>query len=110
MGLGCNNATDYPPKYLHTADVTLRYLEEYWTTNGRPSNFDVSQVVGPAGMYFVFTNTITISNAVYHCCFAARLPEWPAGVLAITENGVTVWIRDRDGKITISPGEYGIQP
>jgi hypothetical protein len=59
---------------------------------------------------FVFTNVVTSTNVIFHCRFAARRPSWPAGVLAITDEGILVWVRDKDGKVTVSPEKYGVEP
>ena len=66
--------------------------------------------MGPADNFFIDTNVITTTNGVLHCRFGARDGAWPPGlgVLAITDEGLTVFIARTNGKVTISPEEYGV--
>jgi hypothetical protein len=107
--IGCGETNHYPSAYLGTDACNLKWARDYWISQGRPVGFDPGRVLGPANVYFVYTNTVTITNRVLHCRFGARRSEWPAGVLAITDEGIMIWIRGRDGEITVSPDENGIE-
>lgn len=104
---GCN--LNYPGKNLQGTAASLYSVEKTWEDQGRPSNFDVDKVIGPPGVIFVYTNTIEVTNVVYHCHFAARRPYWPDGVMVIADNQKIFWIRARDGKITPDPMFGGIE-
>ena len=83
--------------------------QERWVRLGQPLVTNISDWIGPTNDYFVYTNTITITNHVFHGCFSSRRPDWP-GVMAVTEDGIIVWIRDKDGKVTIDPQKHGVEP
>jgi len=89
----------------------LRGLLDSWNKQGRPTGFEPSSIVGASNQYFVFTNIITASNTVFHCRFGTSDLTYPAGVLAIADEGVVLWIPKNGGDITISPevnGIYGV--
>jgi hypothetical protein len=106
----CSNAGKYPGVYFRTEAMNLKWAEEYWVSQGRPADFDPGKLLGPTNVFFVFTNEVTITNTLFHCRFGVRESEWPAGVLAVTDGGIIVWIRDRDGKVIVSPEINGVEP
>jgi hypothetical protein len=108
--VGCGNANHYPGANLAVEAGCLKYVEKEWVNRGRPTNFNIVEYIGPSNVFFVFTNTVTNTSAVFHCCFAARRPDWPAGLLAVTDNGIALWVRDRDGKVTMCPENCGVEP
>ena len=61
---GCN--LNYPGKNLQATAAGLYSVEKTWEDQGRPSNFDPDKVIGPPGSVFVYTNTIEVTNVVYH--------------------------------------------
>lgn len=128
----------YPELLGHRAS-NLQELNEYWISKGKPANFNLEKYgsYAPPHNYFVYTNTITVTGAVYHaivshtnyvlgiwtshktisvtgavyhCSFGVRAPGFPPGILAITDEGLVVWIRERDGKAILSPEIDGIEP
>jgi hypothetical protein len=106
---GCLYTKTYSGVYLFSAAVDLRYAQGQWQTNGQPSKFDLYKIIGPTNLFFIYTNTVTTSNSVYHCLFGARRLNWPPGVLAVTDIGIILWIRDRDGNVTIEPESHGVE-
>jgi hypothetical protein len=74
----------------------------------RSSAYDISRFARPPGAYFDLTNTISAGGRAYKCLFGTRREDWPPGILAITEEGVILWIHDEGGKVTTSPEENGI--
>jgi hypothetical protein len=80
-----------------------------WLKEGRPADFQISKHVGrPSDGYFDYTNVITATNGVFRCRFGARR-DWYPGILAITEDGQIIFVCT-NGKVTISPQEYGVYP
>jgi len=98
----------YSGVYLQSDAIALRSAQEDWHTKGCPLRYDFRTVVDPTNDFFVFTNSVVFSNKVHHCCFGARRSEWPRGLLAITDDGVLVWIRDSDGQVTVAPDVKGV--
>lgn len=105
LGTGCgpaNSGLDMQGKAS-----MLRTIYSYWVNHGRPNNFNITEAIYPVGpdpSYFVFTNQVSIKGKTYHCQFGSRYSHWPGGVLAITDEKVTLWIPDRaDAKVTVSP-------
>jgi hypothetical protein len=92
-----------------TAAITLREDYDYWLSHGRPAGFQPSEVGGLPEKYFVYTNIVTTRRGVLHCLFACREPVWPPGVLAITDDRLVVFIRERDGKVIFSPEDNGVE-
>ena len=90
--------------------MDLKETQERWVKLGRPVVTNVVDWIGPADDFFVYTNEITITNHVFRCCFSSRRPDWPPGVMAVTEEGIIVWIRERDGNITVDPQKHGVEP
>ncbi len=111
----CNH--HYPAVFEGTSDG-LREIRDAWLRSGRSQDFSLSgwgdgrNMEFGTNMFFIYTNTISITGAVHRCCFAARRRDrdWPKGALAITESGLVVWIRDRDGKVFIAPDSLGADP
>jgi hypothetical protein len=99
----------YPSSYLVGCATILESLREEWTNQNKPPGFDVSQFSKPRGTYFNFTNAVSAGGRSYKCMFGARQKDWPPGVLAITDDGVILWIRDRDGQVTLAPEVNGIE-
>jgi hypothetical protein len=106
----CGCQKKYPTKNLITTALSLKMEQERWVRLGRPIVTNMSDWLGPTNVFCVYTNKITITNHVFHCLFAARRLDWPSGVMAVTEEGVIVWIRDRDGNVTIDPQKHGVEP
>jgi hypothetical protein len=104
--VGCKDT--YPGVYLSGSAEALREAQEHWKTNAQLSDLDEAR--DRANDIFVYTNTVTTSNTVYHCLFGTRDPDWPAGVLAVTDDGIILWVRDRDGNVTVSPVDHGVEP
>jgi hypothetical protein len=104
--VGCKDKYEF--WYFRGGTENLQFIQEEWVKEGRPVGFRATNFMGPNNIYFDFTNTLTITNKVFHCRFAERHPALP-GLLAITDDGVILWIRDRDGKVTISPEINGAE-
>jgi hypothetical protein len=98
----------FPGSYLFTTAEALRYVYQRWVSEGKPPDFDMARFVQPRGEFFPYTNTVTFNGAPHSCRFGSRRPGFPKGVLAITEDGVVVWIRDSDGEVTLKPDDIGI--
>lgn len=78
--------------------------------SGRSANFDATKPVWGGGYdYIVFTNRLMVAGHPYHCRFGVRpgIGIMPPGVLAITDEGVVVFIADQDGRVIVSPGKHG---
>jgi hypothetical protein len=90
-----------------SSDLELIY--NAWVTSGRATNFDPTMTVTGSGYdYMVFTNIVMVGNHCYHCRFGVRIGGVvPSGVLAITDEGVAVFIADQDGRVIVSPGKHG---
>jgi hypothetical protein len=106
--MGACSREHFSGSYLVTSASLLTHLREQWIKQSKPGNFDPSQYAGPAGAFSVFTNVVTAGGRDYHCQFGTRRQWWPKGILAITADGVVLWVRDRDSKVTLSPMDYGI--
>ena len=100
----------HPASEFETDAFSLRYARNYWISNGQPADFRLEEVVGPPEDFFIFTNTIETTNGVLHCRFGSRRPGWPPGVLAITDEGQMIFVCSTNGKVTISPDKYGVDP
>jgi hypothetical protein len=100
----------HPSSEFSALALALRTAHDYWLTNGCPADFQPGQFLGLADAFFIYTNTIKTANAVFHCRFGSRRPGWPSEVLAITDEGTMIFISDKDGKVTISPDENGVDP
>ena len=106
---GCKDR--YNGVNMSTGVYDLKFIEHYWLEDGRPAKFDINTVIRPGKNYslFLYTNSVTVSGRVYHCHFGARRFDWPAGTLALTYEGQTLWIRDSDKKVTLSPEKHWIE-
>jgi hypothetical protein len=73
---------------------------------------DVASLVQPVAgqQWFMVTNSPVLDGVAYHRRFGTRKDFWPSGVMAITDQGVVLWIRDGDGRVTASPEVKGIPP
>ena len=105
----CSCAKRDPGSDFTTSAFALKYAQDYWLSHGRPPGFQLSEVIGPPDDFFVFTNTVKTTNGVLHCRFGSRSPGWPPGVLAITDEKLLVFIRERDGKVIFSPEINGVE-
>src|SRR5215469_13914162 len=76
----------HPSSEFKTSALALRLDRDYWLSHGRQLSFSPSQVAGTPKEFFVFTNLIYTTNAVFHCRFGVSRPGWPPGVLAITDD------------------------
>ena|ERR1700677_2040861 len=104
--LGC---AKYAPGGNFFIDTdTLQYDYDYWVSHGRPAAFQPGEVGGTPEKYFVFTNMVTTTRGVLHCRFACREPGWPAGELAITDDRLVIFIRQRDGMVIFLPADHGV--
>ena len=98
------------PDYEFKIDaLALKYVREDWISKGRPPGYNITNYVGPVKEFLNYTNTITITNKAFHCVFACHRSVGPKGILAITEEGITLWLSDGDGKVTISPEINGVE-
>ena len=104
---GC--AKHAPSYEFKSNTIALREDYDYWLSHGRPTGLQPGEVAGTPEKYFVFTNIVTTTTGVLHCRFACREPGWPSGVLAITDNRLVIFIRQRDGKVIFSPDENGVE-
>ena len=105
--------------YTFTTEAgVLRQIRAIWLAQDRPANLsldawgDGADLKYNTNIFFLYTNTITVTGVVQRCCFAVRRRDdvWPTGVMVITDNGAVVWIRDRDGKAFLAPDEFGVDP
>lgn len=104
---GCGN--HHPGSDFITSTMALKQAQDYWLNHGRPADFQPGQYLGLTNEFFVYTNTIKTSNAVFHCRFGASTPILPPGVLAITDDRQMIFICT-NGKVTTSPDKYGVDP
>lgn len=100
----------HPPSEFDASALALREDYDYWLSHGRPADFQPSQVAGTPEEFFIYTNLIHTTNAVFRCRFGSRRPGWPPGILAITDGGMVIFACGTNGKVTISPEEYGVEP
>lgn len=98
--------------FMASQSFDMQLLYQTWVDAGRPSHYDPNEgfAMSP-GLYSNFTNILSVNGKTYHCRFAFRPKKEyaPPGLLVITDEKVVLWIRDRDGKIFLSP-ERGIKP
>lgn len=107
--VGCNDNYEYHSYDLAGDAENLRVMVEYWSSHGRPPIRNIEDYYGKNENFFLFTNTVSWSNEVFHCCFAVRRPNYSGGFLAISDQGIVMWIRERDTNITISPEKHGVK-
>ena len=98
----------FPANYLIAPATVLESFREEWLRQDKPPAFDVSRFAKPPGTYFNFTNTVSAGGRGYKCLFGARREHWPRGILAMTEDGIILWVRKQDGTVTLSPEVNGI--
>jgi hypothetical protein len=98
----------YPSSYIIGPATFLESFREEWIKQNRSPAFNVSDIGRPPGTFFNLTNTVSAGGRQYKCLFGARRDDWPPGVLAITEDGVILWVREQDGKVTLSPEVNGV--
>ncbi|MGA3269188.1 MAG: hypothetical protein ABSE16_20525 [Verrucomicrobiota bacterium] len=108
MGV-CGCAKRDPGYNFKPVAFGLKDVQDYWISHGRPLEFRPSEVSGNPGEIFVFTNIVKTTNGVLHCRFGARRLGWPPGVLAITDEGFVIFIRERDGRVIFSPEDNGVE-
>jgi hypothetical protein len=108
----CGCGDHHPASEFTTSAFALHEDYDYWLSHGRPTDFQPYPVTGTTtNDVFVYTNIIKTKSAVFHCRIGARRPTWwPAGILAITDEGLVIFIGDKDGKVTISPETNGVDP
>jgi len=89
----------------------LQSVNDYWIKQGQPENFDpMNTVRSTSETYYSFTNEVRATGTVYHCRFAARSQRVRTpGAIVITDEGVFLWIRDKDSKVIVSPEKNGIE-
>jgi hypothetical protein len=110
MNCGCQPRLDGGEAFSMAASA-LRDVRAAWLERGRTNDFVSSGIVGGMFSNVVFyTNSIKVDGRKYQCRFGVREDYWPPGVLAITDEGEIVWIRDRDGKATLAPHRRMIEP
>jgi hypothetical protein len=103
--------SDHHPSSEFGSDArSLRYARDYWISHGRSADFRLEEVLGPPEDFFIYTNTLRTTNGVFHIRFGSRRPGWPPGTLAITDEGQMIFVCSTNGKVTISPDEYGVDP
>ena len=107
--IGCTEKESHEPVVMMAAGLDT--VKENWVKQGCPKDFQPSNAFhSSVERFYVFTNEISVAGKFYHCRFAVRsqLIHTP-GAMAITDEGVLLWIRDKDGKVTISPEKNGIE-
>ena len=105
----CSCSKRDPGYDFKSSAISLREAQDYWLSHGRPLDFKLSEVVGPTNDFFVFTNVVKTTNGVLHCHFGARQVGWPPGVLAITDEGPLIFVRERDSAVIVAPEENGVE-
>jgi hypothetical protein len=104
----------YEGVYVKSPADALRNFHRLWVEGGRQADYDpaqsLRQPVRRPFKYFTYTNTVRFEGEVHTCRFGHRLPRLSSGVLAITEEGVVVWVSSATGKVTVSPDVNGIDP
>lgn len=107
--IGCAEKESKEP--IVNMAVGLDTVRGVWMKQGRPDNFNPTNVVlSSVEHFFVFTNDISVSDQIYHCRFAVRSALLcTPGLMAITDDGVLLWIYDKDGKVIVSPQKNGIE-
>jgi len=97
-------------KYLSMPASCLIDVRQAWIDRGRPESFKPNKVIGGTfGNVFFYTNKVQVGGMIYQCRFGVSDNVWPPGILAITDEGIVLWIRQRDGKVTVSPEKNWIE-
>jgi len=103
MVSGCEPDEEYHARIL---GGRLRGLQERWHESGQAADFMPTNYFYNHGtnQYCFFTNQVIGDGVSYKCRFGIRDPDrFPKpGILAITEDGVLLWIGD-NGKIVVAP-------
>ena len=94
---------DYTGTVRHA--MNLKLLLYMWTKQGLPKVFDIHDNIGFPNdrTYFDYTNIIKVKSTIYHCRFGARADDLPPGILAISDQGIILWISDTYSNVVISP-------
>jgi hypothetical protein len=90
--------------------VGLETIRDNWVKNGSQKDFvPTNYASSSTERYFKFTNIISVDEKIYRCRFAAksRLLH-TTGTMAITDDGIILWIYDKDSRVVISPQINGI--
>jgi hypothetical protein len=69
------------PELLVGSARNLQDLNNFWISRGKPANFNIEDFLqtAPPYNYFVYTNTITVTGAVYHAIvFHTNFLYWPS--------------------------------
>jgi hypothetical protein len=109
--IGAAGCTKESHETVVVMTVGLQTVNEYWIKHGKPKDFEPSNVMNSSWEhYYILTNVVNVAGKPYHCRFAVRskLVHIP-GAMAITDEGVILWIRDKDGKVVVSPQKNGIE-
>jgi hypothetical protein len=91
---------------LQNMAFILQDLHHSWVRNGRPKDIQIDDYAGRSSTLAVFalTNYVVVSGRTNQCRFGIRNQYIrPGGLLCITEDAIFLWIRDSDGRVTISP-------
>ena len=107
--MGCTKTESSEP--IGNVAAGLDIIRKIWVKQGHPNNFDPTNLVRSSVEHFyTFTNEISVGGKDYHCRFAGRseLIHTP-GAMAITDDGIVLWVYDKDGKAIVSPEKNGIE-
>jgi len=95
---GCKDEESHVP-IVYMA-VGLDEVLHVWEKQGKTNTFNPSGVVwSSTERYYSFTNEVHDNGQVLRC----------PGAMAITDDGTTLWIYDKSGKVIISPEKNGIE-
>jgi hypothetical protein len=106
---GCRDEESHEP--IVSMAVGLDTAFRVWEKQGKPPMFNPSSAVkSSVERYYNFTNNVDCGGRSYHCLFAVRseLIHTP-GTMAIADDGTTLWIYDKIGKVILSPEKNGIE-
>ena len=82
---------------LIAPNAGLRVIYMQWLAAGRPARWDIKGLIEDEyNRYFDYTNVFVVDHGVCHCRFGCEAPNVPTGILAITDEGRVIWIRQRD--------------
>ena len=101
--IGCERSDT---KHARALAPTLRHLYQSWASDGRPESVDTAKyITSSSDIYTAFTNVVTVASNVYHCRFGVRSPNRfsTPGVLAITDEGVILWVGEKAGDVIVAP-------
>ena len=107
--VGCDKTESTEP--VVNMAVGLDTIRDIWAKLGQPSNFDPTNLVlSSVEHFYTYTNVVSLAGKDYHCRFAVRSKLiHTSGAMAITVDGVCLWIYDKDGKVIVSPQTNGIE-